>query len=71
MIAASLAQYRPAFARQGVRLILDVPDRLPLVRLHPVILGQLLNSVLANAAEASGNDGEIEVRARRSGRDRW
>ncbi len=70
VIAASLAQYRPAFTRQGVRLILDVPDRLPLVRLHPVILGQLLNSVLANAAEASGNDGEIEVRARRSGRDR-
>ena len=70
VIAASLAQYRPAFERQGVRLLLDLPDRLPLVGLHPVILGQLLNSVLANAAEASGHGGEVELRARRTGRDR-
>ena len=35
-----------------------------------MILGQLLNSILANAAEASGHGGEVGLRARRTGRDR-
>ncbi len=70
VIAASLAQYRPTLERQGVRLRLDLPDQLPLISLHPVILGQLLNSVLANAAEASVESGEVALSARRVGRDR-
>ena len=70
VIEASLAQYRPLFARSGVDLDAQVPERLPNVKLHPVILGQLLNSLLANAGEASAPGDSVLVRAARLGRKR-
>lgn len=62
-IEAALAQYRPLLARSGVTLDASVPDRLPAVKLHPVILGQLLNSLLANAGEASAPGDRVHLRA--------
>ena len=70
VIESSLAHYRPLFARTGVELEASLPERLPAVRLHPVILGQLLNSVLANAGEAAPAGSRISVRAQPMGRRR-
>ena len=70
VIEASLAEYRPLLARTGVTLDASLPERLPAVKLHPVILGQLLNSLLANAGEASAAGSSVQLRAATLGRKR-
>jgi signal transduction histidine kinase len=74
-VAAALeecaAGFRPALARRGMELALEVPSGLPPVRCHPVVLRQVLNSVLANAIEAmEAGGGRIAVRARHRPRRR-
>ena len=63
VIQASLSHCRPLFARTGVDLDTEVPERLPPVKLHPVLLEQLLNGLLANAGEASAPGASVMVRA--------
>jgi signal transduction histidine kinase len=60
--------FGPSLARRRLELALDVERGLPTVRCHPVILRQVLNSVLANAVEASPPGGRVAVGARRR---RW
>ena len=63
VIEASLSHCRPLFARTGVDLDTEVPERLPPVKLHPMLLEQLLNGLLANAGEASAPGASVLVRA--------
>lgn len=48
--------------RRHIRVLAQLPDNLPPVRGHPLLLGQVLTSVMANAAEAMVGSGEITVR---------
>ena len=48
--------------RRHIRVLLQVPGDLPPVRGHPLLLGQALTSILANAVEAIPGSGEIAVR---------
>ena len=70
VIEASLSHCRPLFARTGVDLDTQVPERLPAVKLHPVLLEQLLNGLLANAGEASAPGASVLVRAAQVDRKR-
>jgi signal transduction histidine kinase len=63
VIADCARQFGPTLARRGVALELRVPERLPRVRFCPVILRQILNSILANALEAMTDGGKLGVRA--------
>ena len=65
-----LPHCRPLFARTGVDLDTQVPERLPAVKLHPVLLEQLLNGLLANAGEASAPGASVLVRAAQVDRKR-
>lgn len=56
-------QFGPAFARRDIALTCDLPQHLPPVRLNPVLLRQVLNSILANAAEAVAEGGAVAIRA--------
>ena len=70
VIEASLSHCRPLFARTGIDLDTEVPERLPPVKLHPVLLEQLLNGLLANAGEASAPGASVLVRAAQVDRKR-
>ncbi len=50
--------------RQGLRLVLDVPEHLPTVRGDEERLGQVLLNLLHNAVKFSPNGGEIRVTVR-------
>lgn len=68
VIADCLAQFEPTLARRGMTLEVSMPAALPPVRLCPVILRQILNSLLANAVEAMGDGGRLAMTATASGR---
>jgi two-component system, NtrC family, sensor histidine kinase HydH len=50
------------FERRDIRSRTELAADLPAVRGNPLLLGQVLASVLANAVEALGRDGQITVR---------
>jgi len=59
-----LAQFRPTLARHAITAATALAEDLPRVRFNPVMLRQVLNSVLANASEAmAGGGGRLTVGA--------
>lgn len=65
VIAECADDYRRDLERRSIGLTLNIEPRLPPVRGEAGILGQLINSLIANASEAIHGDGHIEIRARR------
>lgn len=63
VIADCARQFEPTLARRGMRLELALPDDLPRISLCPIILRQILNSVLANAIEAMAHGGRLSIGA--------
>lgn len=57
----ALANFDREAARRGIATELRVDPRLPSVSADPLLLGQVIGSVLANAFEALGQGGRIEV----------
>ncbi|MEY2687567.1 MAG: hypothetical protein RL375_1765 [Pseudomonadota bacterium] len=52
-----------AFGSQGKELVIDVEPDLATVALAPLLVGQALNSVLANALEATDRGGVVRIKA--------
>jgi two-component system phosphate regulon sensor histidine kinase PhoR len=65
-VAAESAERLRLFAeRQGLRLVVDVPDGLPKVRGDEARIGQVVVNLLHNAVKFSADEGgEVAVRAR-------
>lgn len=68
-IVACAAHFVPTLTRRSVVLEVVVTDHLPAVRLSAIVLRQVLNSVLANAAEAVPDGGRLTIVA--AALDRW
>jgi signal transduction histidine kinase len=68
-VAAESAERLRLFAeRQGLRLVVDVPDGLPKVRGDEARIGQVVVNLLHNAVKFSAEGGgEVSVRARADG----
>lgn len=69
VLRESAEDYRRDLERRGIALSVFVPDDLPPVLGEAGILGQLVNSVIANASEAIRGSGKIFLRARREDDD--
>lgn len=67
MVAEVAGRCAPEMGRQGKRLELDLQRGLGRVDADPVLLAQILQSLLTNAAEATGEGGRIRLTARRDG----
>ena len=67
MVAEVAGRYAPELQRQGKQLELDVQRGLGRVGADPVLLGQVLQSLLTNAAEATSEGGRIRLLGRRDG----
>ncbi|RZS56823.1 sensor histidine kinase [Sphaerotilus mobilis] len=63
LIQTCLDESRREFARRGIQIETDLPDRLPAVRGNALLIGQVLRSLLSNALEACVNGGRIRVQA--------
>lgn len=63
VLRATAEHFRPAFDSQNKHLVLDWTGPLPAVRGDPVLLQQVLNSLLSNALEASGPQATVTVKA--------
>ena len=61
-------RFAPDFSGHDKHLDLDLPDDLGTVAADPVILAQVFNSLLANAAEATSAGDAVRLLARREGR---
>jgi signal transduction histidine kinase len=61
-------QFEPTLARRGMLLETALQDNLPKVHVCPIILRQILNSVLANAIEAMAVGGRLSIDANAVGR---
>ncbi|MCP5133155.1 MAG: two-component sensor histidine kinase [Gammaproteobacteria bacterium] len=59
----SVADFRDRCVRQGVALHIVLPEWSPRVCADPHLLGQVFNSLLANALEAMPNGGQLQVTA--------
>jgi len=68
VLASARARFEAELASQGKRFIYDVAPALGSVAADPVLLAQVLNSLLANAIEATGAGDSVSLRARRAGR---
>lgn len=70
-LAATLAgvgeRFAPVFAAQGKTLETQVGDKLPPVRGEEVAIAQVVNSLLANALEATAAGDRVVVRAQAAG----
>lgn len=62
LVRHCLASFDRETRRREIRLVADLSPDLPPVRGHPLLLGQVLASVVANAVEALDRPGEIIVR---------
>ncbi|MDT9000167.1 ATP-binding protein [Paucibacter sp. APW11] len=61
-------RFEPELRQQGKRFELQLAANLGQVSADPVVLAQVLNSLLANAAEATGAGDQVSLRAEREGR---
>ena len=61
------AQLERLGRRDGVRILVDLPDDAPDALADPVQAGQIVFNLLTNAVQALDGAGRIEVRVRRSG----
>ena len=62
-------RFAPDLGRQGKRLEIDLSPGLGRVAADPVLLAQILQSLLTNAAEATGDGGRVRVTGQRVGND--
>lgn len=62
LVARCLEGFERESERREIRIESALAGDLPAVRGHPLLLGQVLSSVLANAVEALERDGRITVR---------
>jgi two-component system phosphate regulon sensor histidine kinase PhoR len=70
VVAESTERLRLFAERQGLRLVVDVPDGLPRVRGDEARIGQVVVNLVHNAVKFSGETGdgrEVTVRAREEG----
>lgn len=63
-----MAGFDDRFARRDVALQVTLPEPSPQVRADPHLLGQVFNSLLANALEAMPNGGQLRVSVERRSR---
>jgi two-component system, NtrC family, sensor histidine kinase HydH len=68
VIVDCVTQFEPTLVRRGMVLKTLLQDDLPLVHLCPIILRQILNSLLANAVEAMADGGRLAIGASATGR---
>ena len=61
LASATMEHFTHDLARRGIAGSLAVADDLPLAKGDPLLLGQVLHSLVANAVEAIGQDGRIEL----------
>ena len=62
LVARCMAAFERELERRGIRSHTTLADNLPAVSGNPLLLGQVLSSVLANAIEAMDREGQITVR---------
>ena len=62
LVARCLEAFEREMQRRDIRSQTELAANLPAVRGHPLLLGQVLSSVLANAIEALDHNGQISVR---------
>ena len=62
-------RYAPELGRQGKRLEIDLQPGLGRVAADPVLLAQILQSILTNAAEATKDGGRVRLSGRRENND--
>jgi signal transduction histidine kinase len=62
-------RYAPELGRQGKRLEIDLQPGLGRVAADPVLLAQILQSILTNAAEATKDGGRVRLSGRREAND--
>lgn len=67
LAAASAERLRLFAERQGVRLVIDVPDRVPAVRGDGARLGQVVVNLVHNAIKFSPDGGDVTVSVRADG----
>jgi signal transduction histidine kinase len=64
VIRKSLGEFQRELAKRQVELVAKLEDELPPVRGDAALLGQVINSLVANAADAVSAPGRIEVKSR-------
>jgi signal transduction histidine kinase len=67
LVQASLQSFERDRERRGIHASARVGERLPPVTADPLMLGQVFNSLIANAVEAVDRDGRIAVTVQREG----
>jgi two-component system phosphate regulon sensor histidine kinase PhoR len=67
VVAESAERLRLFAERQGLRLVVDVPDQLPRVRGDEARIGQVLVNLVHNAVKFSDGGDQVAVRARDEG----
>jgi two-component system, NtrC family, sensor histidine kinase HydH len=67
LVARCLADFAHDLAQRGIEAEAIVPPDLPAVRGNPMLLAQVLRSLVANAIEAQGRGGRIAVHGARGG----
>ncbi|MFZ5510833.1 MAG: sensor histidine kinase [Pseudomonadota bacterium] len=61
LVRAEVAAVRRETDRRGIAVTAEVRGPVPAVSADPLLIGQVLNSLLANAIEAIGHNGHIQV----------
>lgn len=70
LVQASLQSFERELERRGIRSFARISETLPPVSADPMILGQVFNSLIANAVEAVERDGRIALTVERDGERR-
>ncbi len=63
IVAKALAALQPKINEKDIRIHTDLPDDLPLLRVDPERIGQVLRNLLTNAVTYTPPGGEITIRA--------
>ncbi|MFG6466136.1 sensor histidine kinase [Roseateles sp. BYS87W] len=71
VLRSAAERFRPQFAADGRSFQCELPSGLGFVAADPVLLAQVVDSLLANAADATGPGQRITLTAGRRGREAW